>query len=90
VVVDTIAILLLLCFLLLLLFLLEKLAIQVLLECAGREPRGLICRDELRQRAQHHGVRWRLREDDSGDAHGVPVDEAAVEDAGVAAVAEDL
>ena len=89
-VVVTIIIAILVCFLLLLLFLLEKLAIQVLLECARREPGGVVWRDELRQRAQHNGVRWRLGEDDPGDAHGLPVDEAAVEDAGVAAVAEDL
>jgi hypothetical protein len=32
----------------------------------------------------------RLAEDDLGDVHGLPVDKAAVEDAGIAVVAEDL
>jgi hypothetical protein len=57
VVVVTIAAILFLCLCFVLLFLLEKLAIQVLLECARREPCGVAFHDELRQRVQQHGVR---------------------------------
>uniref|UniRef100_A0A8R7USV9 Uncharacterized protein n=1 Tax=Triticum urartu TaxID=4572 RepID=A0A8R7USV9_TRIUA len=78
--------------LLLIIRLLEDLALELLPEGARLEARrlGAIPLDELRHRAQQHGVGRRLGEDDPGDSHGLPVDEHAVEHAGVAPVAEDL
>jgi hypothetical protein len=66
--------------------LLEELAVDLLLEGSGCEPSGFARHDELRHRAQQHGVRWRLAEDDPGDAHGVVVDKVAVQHANVSEV----
>ena len=68
----------------------KELVVDVLREGARRVARGLVLGDGLGQRLEDDLLLGRLAEDGPGDPDLLLVDKAAVEDALVAAVAQDL